>query len=65
MSINVVSFEVTREVYTYPVTVNVERTFSNILQATGYIKRHRDELRPRERFGLVGVTDSGERITLH
>ena len=63
---NVTSFEVTREVYTdVSVTVTVERVCRNLFAATGYIRRHRDELTESVRFGLVAVTDSGERIPLH
>ena len=63
---NVTSFEVTREVYNdVYVTSTVERVFHNIIAATNYIRRHRDELCKHERFGLVAVTDSGERIALH
>lgn len=63
---NVTSFEVTREVYNdVYITTTVERVCHNIMAATGYIRRHRDELNKHERFGLVAVTDSGERIALH
>ena len=64
---NVISFEVTHEVYNdvFVVTTTVERVFHNIIAATNYIRRHRDELDKRERFGLLAVTDSGERIALH
>lgn len=63
---NVINFEVTREVYNdVYITVTVERVCHNVIAATGYIRRHRDELSKGERFGLVAVTDSGERIALH
>ena len=63
---NITSFEVMHEIYhNENVTVTVERVFHNIMAATGYIRRHREELNKHERFGLVAVTDSGERIALH
>lgn len=63
---NVISFEVTHEVYNEVyVTSTVERVFHNIMAATSYIRRHRDELCKHERFGLLAVTESGERIALH
>ena len=50
---NVISFEVTHEVYNEVyVTSTVERVFHNIMAATSYIRRHRDELCKHERFGL-------------
>lgn len=66
MSANVVKFEVIRESYRgHIVDTTIERTCANIIAATGYIKRHRDELHPYERFGLRAVIDTGERVTLH
>ena len=63
---NVVMFAVVLEDYnTETFTCTVERTFTNVMAATNYIRRHRDELRKGERFGLQAITDGGTVIALH
>lgn len=65
VAINIVSFEVVREFYTDDtVHTFVERTCKSVMAATGYVRRHRDELGTRERYGINAVTAEGLRVAI-